>query len=174
MSAPTPMTAWGLELSIHHPGQNSNLATALPPATDPPSDSSPNGAVCQVQKSPDTFFDAESGCRFARCRAPWLTQLAHLCFRPFRPVGRAHFTVHRHRGGEVLLGLLAIAPAAVKLAETEVAVSDQRTHTAGFSEGQRFAVVAFSVLGAGCGGDVTVEAEGIGLVSSSTELPHER
>src|SRR5215471_17334228 len=39
----------GHELSIHHPGQNSNLATALPPATDPPSDSSPNGAVCHQQ-----------------------------------------------------------------------------------------------------------------------------
>src|SRR5215468_7003116 len=35
----------GHELSIHHPGQNSNLATALPPAGDQPSDSSPNDAV---------------------------------------------------------------------------------------------------------------------------------
>src|SRR5262249_21620894 len=39
----------GHELSIHHHGQNGNLATALPPSTDPPSDSSPNGALCQKQ-----------------------------------------------------------------------------------------------------------------------------
>src|SRR5262245_17437726 len=163
MSAPTPMTAWGLELSIHHPGQNSNLATALPPATDPPSDSSPNGAVCQVQKSPDTFFDAESGCRCARGRAPWLTQLAQLRFRLLKPVGHAHFAVHRDRVAEVLLGLLAIAPAAVKFAEAEVAVSYLRTHAAGLGKRQSLAVVAFGVLSAACRGNVTGEAESVGL-----------
>jgi hypothetical protein len=31
-----------------------------------------------------------------------------------QPVGHAHFVLHRHHGGEVLLGLLAIVPAAVK------------------------------------------------------------
>jgi hypothetical protein len=37
------------------------------------------------------------------------------------------------RGGEVLLGLLEIAPAAVKFAETEVAMGDERAHAAGLS-----------------------------------------
>jgi hypothetical protein len=64
-------------------------------------------------------------------RAPCLTQLTQLRFRLLKPVGHAHFAVHRHRGGEVLLGLLAIAPAAVKSAETQVTVSDERAHAAG-------------------------------------------
>jgi hypothetical protein len=55
----------------------------------------------------------------------------------------------------------------IHLAETEVAVGNERTHAAGLGERQRLAVVAFSVLSAGCGGDVTVEAEGMGLVSPS-------
>ena len=68
-----------------------------------------------------------------RARAHALTQLAQLPFRLLKPVGHAHFAVHSHRGGEVLLGLLAIAPAAVKFAEAEVAVSYLRTHAAGLS-----------------------------------------
>jgi hypothetical protein len=48
-------------------------------------------------------------------------------------------------GGEVLLGLLAIAHPEVKFAETEVTVSDLRTHTAGLSEGQRLAAVVFAM-----------------------------
>jgi hypothetical protein len=87
----------------------------------------PFSSVCDPQlPSP-----AESGCRRAQRRAPCLTQLAQLRFRLLRPVGHAHFAVHRHRGGEVLLGLLAIAPAAVKFAEAEVAMGDTRTHAAG-------------------------------------------
>jgi hypothetical protein len=60
-----------------------------------------------------------------------------------------------------------ITRAVIHLAETEVAVGNERTHAAGLGERQRLAVVAFSVLSAGCGGDVTVEAEGMGLVSPS-------
>ena len=62
---------------------------------------------------------------------PCLTQLAQLLFRLLQPVRHVHFAVHRHRGREVLLGLLAIAHAAVKFAETEVAVGDKRAHAAG-------------------------------------------
>src|SRR5262245_53141245 len=58
-----------------------------------------------------------------RARPHALTQLAQLPFRLLKPVGHAHFAVHRHCGGEVLLGLLAIAPAAVTFAEAEVPVS---------------------------------------------------
>src|SRR5262245_5433425 len=36
----------GHELSIHHHGQNGNLATALPPAADQAGGSLANGAVC--------------------------------------------------------------------------------------------------------------------------------
>src|SRR5262245_41380696 len=110
---------------------------------------------------------------FCRCRAPWLTQLAQLRFRLLKPVGHAHFAVHRDRGGEVLLGLLAIAPAAVRFAEAEVAVSYLRTHAAGLSEGQRLAVVTFGVLRTARCGDVSGQGEGVGLQSPKTELARE-
>jgi hypothetical protein len=44
--------------------------------------------------------------------------MAQLRFRLLWPVGRDHFAVHPDRGGGVLLVLLAIAPGAVKFAET--------------------------------------------------------
>src|SRR5215813_4129326 len=68
-----------------------------------------------------------------RASCACLSQLVQLCFRLSRPVGHAHFSVHRDRGGEVPMGLFVIARAAVKFAETEVAVSDLRTHAAGLS-----------------------------------------
>ena len=124
---------------VHTYGVNYGRGAALPSGSAaPPTTDSFAGvpmmpALCQVQKSPDTFFDAESGCRCALGRAPWLTQLAQLRFRLLKPVGHTHFAVHRYRMAEVLLGLLAIAPAAVKFAEAEVAVSYLRTHAAGLS-----------------------------------------
>jgi hypothetical protein len=48
-------------------------------------------------------------------------------------------------------------------------MGDKRTHAAGLGERQRLAVQTFSILGAGCDGDVTVEAEGMGLVSPSAQ-----
>ena len=68
------------------------------------------------------------------------------------------------------MGLLAIAPAAVKFAETEVAVSDLETHPAGLSERHRLPVVAFGVLGTARCGDVSGQGEGSGLMSSTTAL----
>jgi len=99
-------------------------------------------ALCASTEVAASFFDAESGCRLHGV-VQRLTQPAQLCFPPLRPVGHPHLVVHLYSGGEVLLGLLAIAPAAVKCAETEVAVSDQRTHAAGLGERQRLAVVTF-------------------------------
>src|SRR5215467_13157986 len=63
-----------------------------------------------------------------RASCACLSQLAQLCFRLLRPVGHAHFSVHRDRGGEVPMGLLVIVRAAVKFAETEVAVSGEWAH----------------------------------------------
>jgi hypothetical protein len=103
--------------------------------------------------------------RKASCAS--LTQLAQLCLRLLQPVGHAHFAVHRHRGGNVLLGLLAISPAAVNFAATHVAMGDKRAHAARLGVRHGLAIVAFSVLGAGDCGDVTHEAEGVGLAAPS-------
>ena len=56
-------------------------------------------------------------------------------------LGHAHLVVHRHRDGEVLLGLTGIAHAVMHLAETEVTVGNERMHGAGLGERQRLAVV---------------------------------
>jgi hypothetical protein len=52
----------------------------------------------------------------------------------------------------------------MQLGEAKVAVGDERAHAGGLGERQRFAVVPFSGLGAVCRGDITAEAEGVGLV----------
>jgi hypothetical protein len=88
------------------------------------------------------------------------------------PVCHVHFAVHRRRDGEVLLSLPTITLAAMQLAEAEVAVGDERAHSELAGERQRLAVIAFSVLVAACGGDVTGEAEGMG-VSPSPQPPGE-
>src|SRR5262249_48921523 len=49
-----------------------------------------------------------------------------------------------------------------------------RAHAAGLGERQRLTVQNFSILGAGCDGDVTVEAEGMGLASPGSEPARER
>src|SRR5262245_13985545 len=88
--------------------------SASPPKTDSFAAVPKMPIMCQVQKSPAQARVLESGCRCARCRAPILTQLAQLRFRLLQPVRHTHFAVHRHRGRDVLLGLLAIAPTVVK------------------------------------------------------------
>jgi hypothetical protein len=98
-----------------------------------------------------------------------LTQLTRQRFCLHQPVRHAHFGVHRCCEGEVLLSLSAIAFAAMQLGEAEVAVGDERTHAAELGERQRLAVQTFITLGARCGGDVTVEAEGMGLVSPGAQ-----
>src|SRR5262245_5616977 len=52
-------------------------------------------------------------------------QLFHLRLRLLQPERHLHLAVHRRRGGEVLLRLLALARAPVELAEAEVAVGDE-------------------------------------------------
>src|SRR5262245_55713737 len=64
----------------------------------------------------------------------------HLRPRLFQPVRHPHLAVHRRRGGEVLLCLLALARAPVQLAETEVTVRDEGTHAAWLCERERLAV----------------------------------
>src|SRR4029450_10052891 len=55
-------------------------------------------------------------------------QVPHLRLRLLQPVRHAHLTVHRRRGGEMLLRLLALAGAQVELAEVTVAVGHERAH----------------------------------------------
>src|SRR5262245_20981814 len=89
--------------------------------------------------------------------------------RLLQPVRHAHLAVHRRRGGEMLLRLLALARAAVELAEAEVAVGDEGAHGEVTSECQCLAVVDFRVLGAAGQRDVAGEAEGVGLAGSSPQ-----
>ncbi len=74
----------------------------------------------------------------------------------------------------MLLRLRAVAGAAVELAEAEVAVGDEGAHAELVGEGQRLAVVPFSVLGAAGRRDVTGEAEGVGLAGPSPQPAGER
>jgi pimeloyl-ACP methyl ester carboxylesterase len=120
------------------------------------------------------FLMPKAEYRCTRRRAPCLTQLAQLRFRLLRPVGHAHFAIHRQRGGEVLLGLLAIAAAAMQFAEAQMAMGDKRTHVARLGERHGLAVVLFGVLGTARCGDVGGQGEGTGLNSSTPALARER
>src|SRR5262245_8685665 len=55
-------------------------------------------------------------------------QLLQFRLRLLQPVRHAHLAVHRRRGGEVLLRLLAFTRASVELPEAEVAVGDEGAH----------------------------------------------
>jgi hypothetical protein len=82
--------------------------------------------------------------------------LTQLSFRPLQPVGHVHLTVLlRSCEAEVLQRLLAPVHSPIELAEAQVAVRSERTHTAGLGKRQRLAVVAFSILGATCRSGVT-------------------
>src|SRR5262249_11467787 len=61
-----------------------------------------------------------------------------------QPVRHPHLAVHRRRGGEMLLRLLALADAPVELAETQVAVGHDRTHAQLVSDGHGLPVGGFS------------------------------
>src|SRR5262245_24002704 len=81
----------------------------------------------------------------------------HLRLRPLQPIRHSHVAVQGRRRGEVLLRLLALARAAVELAEAEVAVGDERAHAAWLGECERLAVVGLAALGiepVGMGRDV--------------------
>src|SRR5262249_7872348 len=103
-----------------------------------------------------------------------LSELIHFCCGLLQPIWHLHLAIHGCRDREVLLRLSTIARPLVKLAEAKMAVGNERTHAARLSERQRLAVVAFSVLGAACRPNLTVEAEGMGLVSPSPQPPGER
>src|SRR5215510_747914 len=94
-----------------------------------------------AQQSPYT------GCSITLAhRRPPLCELTCFCHGLRRPVHHVHFAVHRRRGGDVVLRLLAMAPAAVQFAEAKVAMGDERAHAAGLGERQRLAVVLFTMF----------------------------
>src|SRR6266508_2222821 len=68
-------------------------------------------------------------------------QLPRLRLRLLQPEPHVHLAVHRRRGGEVPLRLLALARSTVERAEAEMAVGGERAHAAGVGECQRLAVV---------------------------------
>src|SRR5262249_30284630 len=72
--------------------------------------------------------------------------IPHLRLRRIQPVRHPHLAVHRCRGGEVLLRLLALARGPIELAETEVAVRDEGAHAARLGQGERLAVIAFGAF----------------------------
>src|SRR5262245_39157124 len=55
-------------------------------------------------------------------------ELPHLRLGLLQPESHVHLAVHRRRGGEMLLCLLALARAPVELAEAEVGVGDEGAH----------------------------------------------
>src|SRR5215471_21837700 len=57
-----------------------------------------------------------------------------------------HLSVHRRRGSQVLLGLVALAGVPVEFAEAEVAVGDKGTHPQFLGDGERVTVVAVGLL----------------------------
>src|SRR5215471_1076089 len=84
---------------------------------------------------------------------------------PLQPEGHVHLAVHRRRGGEVLAGVVPLAPALVENTETPVTVSDKGTHAPRFGEGQRLTVVGLGGVGVTAlrmGRDVTEQVPGVG------------
>src|SRR4051794_20766432 len=63
------------------------------------------------------------------------------------PVRHAHLAIHRSRRRDVLPRPLVRARALVELAETEMAVGDDRAHPEPLGERKCVTVVAFGVLG---------------------------
>src|SRR5262245_62452897 len=96
-----------------------------------------------------------------RWRARRESQRLQLRLRLLQVEAHVHLAIHRRRGGEVLLRLLALARAAVELAEPEVAVGDEGAHAERVSERERVTVVAVGVSGGvALSRDVTEDAEG--------------
>ena len=67
--------------------------------------------------------------------------------RLLQPVRHPHLAVHRRRGSEVLLCLLALAGSAMKRAETEVAVGQERVQAQLVGRGQRSPIVVLGAIG---------------------------
>ena len=77
----------------------------------------------------------------------FVTSAIQLRLRLLQPEAHVHLAVHRGRGGEVLLRLLALGGSTEELGEAEVTVGDERAHAARLGEGQRLAVVGLATLG---------------------------
>src|SRR5262249_6047603 len=90
------------------PARASTVASALP-AIPPPMMTTSNVSRARGIRSRAQFHD--------------------LCLSFFSPVRHPHLEIHRRRGGERLLSLLALACAPVELAEAEVAVGDEGNAT---------------------------------------------
>ena len=105
------------------------------------------------------------------CPRGQFISIVHLRLRLLQPVLHAHLAIHRRRGREVLLGLLALARAPVQLAEAEVAVGGEGAHAELLGERERVTVVSVSVLrGIAAGSDLSEETEGPRLVAALTAL----
>src|SRR5215470_4356446 len=92
-------------------------------------------------------------------------RVPRLRFRLLQPEPHVHLAVHRRRGREVLLCLLALARALVELAEAEVAVGDEGAHAARLGQRQRLAVVGLAALRVepiGMGRDVAEQVQRMG------------
>src|SRR5262249_12928471 len=106
-----------------------------------------------------------------------LSGCLHLRFCFLQPVRHPHLAVHRRRGGEMLLRLLALARAPVELAEAEVAVRDEGAHAARLGECQGIAVVGLAAVGVETvrmGHDVAGEVRCIGGESGVTRRGPDR
>ena len=100
--------------------------------------------------------------------------LASLPHGLLQPVRHAHLAVHRRRGGEVLLRLLALARALVELAEPEMAVGDEGSHAEFGSERQGVGSVLLCTLVMPLNGmNVSQQAEGVGFLTSLGVCPRQ-
>jgi hypothetical protein len=79
-------------------------------------------------------------------------QLGHRPLRLLQPEPHVHLAVHRRGGGEVLVGLLALARAPVQLAEAEVAVGDEGAHAEFVRDAERLAIARLEVSRSGGSG----------------------
>src|SRR5262245_8412986 len=74
-----------------------------------------------------------------------------------QPVRHSHLSVHRRRGGEMLLRLLVLVGAPVESGQAEVAVGDERAHAELIGQIESFAIQALRLVEIGrraAGGDV--------------------
>src|SRR5215475_13751665 len=111
-------------------------------------------------------------------KLPWgLGEFLQPRLRLLQEEPHVHHAVHRRRGGEVLMRLLALVRAAVEPAEAEVAVGNERAHAARLGEGQRLGVVGLSALTIELirmSGEVTEQMSRMGCESRETRGGFER
>src|SRR5215470_13612193 len=86
---------------------------------------------------------ARAASRVNRMRPPVVSGVKrpHRRLRLLQPEGHAHLAVHRSGGGQMLLRL--VAGAAVELAQTQVAVGDERAHPEVRGQRKSFPVASY-------------------------------